>query len=546
MAVNTYFGTSADFIFGTHPIDGQDAVILSAGTVKCYTAETGGTQYDMTVNGQTVTSITVGNDGQIPSADIDSVDVVNAEVWVSINDGPRVRAVPQGLKGAKGDKGDTGAQGPQGVKGDTGPQGPQGLPGVNAVPADEAVASYASTDGTATKQALNTAIEVRNQAAEKVSKDVFKVVPVTPGVAPFQVMENSYDNAGGGVGTYNHAFHLGWNAAIHNDPTKAVAGARSIYMGFEDNYFDTTGGDGQFGVEWYVGYTTPDGTTIGASELRPFYWRLWDASTNAPDKGVLITMDLGSLRDANSVKQGALHVYGGLKQGNLLFTVSPDQVMSQVPILANAGMKISGTKGLNVAGELSPSSAISDRMGIAVLNALPNNADGAYVGWANGIAGTLAGDLLLVPRTSVAGAVRLYGSVGGSTPALAASATSAGIEFPLYLIGKNGANQNLVLRTGATTGNVVFVDSTASNNNLTIDNSGNLSTRDGAALNAWGTVGFKIGGAATQKFGFWGATPSAQPAAVANVTGGTNIDTEARTALNALLGELRTIGLIHA
>lgn len=40
----------------------------------------------------------------------------------------------------------------QGPKGD---QGDQGLPGVNAVPTDDAVATYATTDGTATKAALS-------------------------------------------------------------------------------------------------------------------------------------------------------------------------------------------------------------------------------------------------------------------------------------------------------------------------------------------------------------------------------------------------------
>ena len=43
--------------------------------------------------------------------------------------GPKGDAGPQGLQGPKGDKGDTGAQGIQGVKGDKGDTGPQGLQG---------------------------------------------------------------------------------------------------------------------------------------------------------------------------------------------------------------------------------------------------------------------------------------------------------------------------------------------------------------------------------------------------------------------------------
>lgn len=44
--------------------------------------------------------------------------------------------------------------------------------------------------------------------------------------------------------------------------------------------------------------------------------------------------------------------------------------------------------------------------------------------------------------------------------------------------------------------------------------------------------------------GFYGATPVAQPTAVANAAGGTIIDIEARAALNALLARLRTLGVI--
>lgn len=66
-----------------------------------------------------------------------------------------------GPQGPQGPQGVTGATGPTGDTGATGAQGPQGLPGVNAVPADEAVATYATTDGSATKAALADSIEER-------------------------------------------------------------------------------------------------------------------------------------------------------------------------------------------------------------------------------------------------------------------------------------------------------------------------------------------------------------------------------------------------
>lgn len=56
--------------------------------------------------------------------------------------------------------------------------------------------------------------------------------------------------------------------------------------------------------------------------------------------------------------------------------------------------------------------------------------------------------------------------------------------------------------------------------------------------------GAKLGTATSQKIGFWNATPVIQPTAVPDASGGAVQDTEARTALNALLSRLRTIGII--
>ena len=46
------------------------------------------------------------------------------------------------------------------------------------------------------------------------------------------------------------------------------------------------------------------------------------------------------------------------------------------------------------------------------------------------------------------------------------------------------------------------------------------------------------------KIGFFGATPTTRPTAVADASGGSVVDTQARAALNALLARLRTLGLI--
>ena len=67
---------------------------------------------------------------------------------------------------------------------------------------------------------------------------------------------------------------------------------------------------------------------------------------------------------------------------------------------------------------------------------------------------------------------------------------------------------------------------------------------DGKHILMGTTTGSKIGSLATEKIGFWGATPVVQPAGVADATGGTTVDAEARTALNALILRLESIGII--
>ena len=58
------------------------------------------------------------------------------------------------------------------------------------------------------------------------------------------------------------------------------------------------------------------------------------------------------------------------------------------------------------------------------------------------------------------------------------------------------------------------------------------------------TTGTKIGTATTQKLGFYNATPIVQGASVADASGGAVIDAEARTAINALISRIESLGLI--
>lgn len=56
--------------------------------------------------------------------------------------------------------------------------------------------------------------------------------------------------------------------------------------------------------------------------------------------------------------------------------------------------------------------------------------------------------------------------------------------------------------------------------------------------------GLQIGGASTDELGFFGATPVDQPAAVADPSGGSTVDTEARAAIGAVIDRLQELGLI--
>ena len=87
--------------------------------------------------------------------------------------------------------------------------------------------------------------------------------------------------------------------------------------------------------------------------------------------------------------------------------------------------------------------------------------------------------------------------------------------------------------------------STTSYERLDIDWSGNVCTIQTSAGSAGGTKrGVRFGGASTDELGFFGATPVDQPATVADPSGGSTVDTEARAAIAAVIDRLQELGLI--
>ena len=57
------------------------------------------------------------------------------------------------------------------------------------------------------------------------------------------------------------------------------------------------------------------------------------------------------------------------------------------------------------------------------------------------------------------------------------------------------------------------------------------------------TIGTRIGTSASQKIGFFGVTPAVQPPAITIPSGGSVSDSECRTAVTHIIGDLRTLGL---
>ena len=72
----------------------------------------------------------------------------------------------------------------------------------------------------------------------------------------------------------------------------------------------------------------------------------------------------------------------------------------------------------------------------------------------------------------------------------------------------------------------------------------NIQIFDGRNIQLGRTNGTKMGTATAQLLGFYGVTPVDQPATISDPSGGGTVDTQARTAINALIDRLQELGLI--
>ncbi len=255
-----------------------------------------------------------------------------------------------------------------------------------------------------------------SQPAEGTVVSLCQAQPYAPGNEAWQIqmwtMPNPSPPEGGAI--YDNVVTLGWNAGYFSHGP-STAGKPSLYMGFEDGYYDN-GGDNAYGVEWYVGYCTPDGTTIPPASLRPFMFRLTPSDTNTTDKNVSVNCDIGS------GPNGRFTVFGSIISGNVIFTVNQTNCTCGVPIIAMAGVPeaITINRGGTGAGN-------GNSWGMQIQNA--GSSDDLTIGWSStayttgGILGWVGNNqgFIYTPSTLVIG-------TGVSSSGGIAKFSSAGFE----------------------------------------------------------------------------------------------------------------------
>lgn len=134
-------------------------------------------------------------------------------------------------------------------------------------------------------------------------------------------------------------------------------------------------------------------------------------------------------------------------------------------------------------------------------------------------------------------------SLGGASTPLLDITTSTEIvtsaSSRIALIVKGASSQSANLQEWQNSSSTVLASVDANGLGLFAG----LSITDAKDITIGTSTGSKIG-QASSKIGFFGATPVAQQASVADATGGVVIDAEARTAINALISRIEALGLI--
>jgi hypothetical protein len=180
---------------------------------------------------------------------------------------------------------------------------------------------------------------------------------------------------------------------------------------------------------------------------------------------------------------------------------------------------------------------------------------GSYALYLSNAYNELQQKTLLTPPAAATGSPYTFKVTGAAHTTLTASTEAIDVDLALartvqFSTGALATQRAVVIRpptygfVGASTiTNAVTVDiagAPVAGTNATITNKYALRVQ-GEMLVTPGADFLKIN---TTGIGFFGATPVAQPAGVADATGGAIIDAEARAAINALISRIEATGLI--
>lgn len=328
----------------------------------------------------------------------------------------------------------------------------------------------------------------QSQALQADTPTVYRFTPVTPGAAPFEMGFSANANSGGGAGTYNNAMFYGYNVGRHSGGS-VTSGKPALLMGMEDNYFDVSG-DATYGMEWYVEYWSPDGTSI--TLFRPFYTRVLSDNNSRHD--ATITFDVGT--DGG----GEFDVRAGIADS--IFNAKEASVTIHKPLTIDQTVEISGVvtlTSLQMTSGTTSSLAFQTTGGTQFKVAHTANA----VNWVQVAGGAAGSDVALFATgasadtgmgfsTSGAGGYAFY-SDGFSNIQFQVLRTASATRY-VTVTGSNGGNPTI----GTSAGSLAIAPAVVAASSIT--------AHQGTAIPAGGTAGAGLMVSSTSNFGvFFGS-----------------------------------------
>lgn len=321
-----------------------------------------------------------------------------------------------------------------------------------------------------------------------------------PGAATAVAITARIFNISGAAGVANFTGIYTWEGGLITMPNQAANGAANAARGIRILLGTSNGTAGAFQTGLHI-----EGGTQTAGTQRGIYFNMAAATHRAIDiaQGVVVFA-------AGAVTAPSLAFTGDLDTG--AFSPGADRIG-----IATAGVK-RGEIALN--GDW----LLGDGTALVATNMGSGHTPLVQIG-----SGSEPGVEILGSRTADTGLGTIFWTNKGG---------AANVAVASIGVSRSGANDagKIDIATKATGSTITT--------RISISSAGLFTIWDGGDFALGTTTGTKIGTATTQKLGFYNATPIVQGLAVTDASGGTTIDAEARTAINALLARIRSLGLI--